>query len=137
MPTEFTYNAVATRVHDGDTVYADIVLKKGRRWRKPGPDIDLGFNIHVRNGDIILADRSIRLAGCNAAELATGPGKEAMAQMANLYHAGDKVKVTSHSLDKYGRVLGSITLSDGKDLAESMVDSGHARTWDGKGAKPV
>jgi endonuclease YncB( thermonuclease family) len=39
--------------------------------------------------------------------------------------------------DKYGRWLGVITLSDGRDVATQMIRDGYAAPWDGKGAQPV
>jgi endonuclease YncB( thermonuclease family) len=39
---------------------------------------------------------------------------------------GLKVTFASHSLDKYGRPLGTITLPDGQDFGQAMLDSGHA-----------
>jgi endonuclease YncB( thermonuclease family) len=87
-------------------------------------DIDLGFFTWI-------IDRSVRIAGINAPELSTAEGKTARDFSMTLLPVGTKVQLRSHSLDKYGRVLGSITLPDGTDYGVAMVAAGMAVLYDG------
>lgn len=129
------YKATVARIHDGDTITVDIVLAKRRL--KPR-DLDLGFNVHDRGTAIVLAGQSVRLKGCNAAELATDAGRQALAYLQTILHVGDTVTLVSHGWDKYGgRIDGEVTLADGRDLTRAMINSGFALPWDGKGVKPV
>lgn len=104
--------AVITSIHDGDTVtvYADL------GWH-------LSFVVHVR------------LAHINAPELARPGGVEARDYLATLAPVGSSVTLTSHSLDKYGRTLGSLTLPDGSDAATQMIAAAHAASYEG-GPRP-
>lgn len=111
----WTVPATVVRVHDGDTLVADL---------------DLGWHV-------TLQAQSIRLARINAPELSTPSGKAALAFIDTLLGPGDHVTVLSHELDKYGRVLGEVSLADGRNLSDVMVAAGHAVPWDGHGAKPV
>jgi micrococcal nuclease len=113
--TSWTIQATVTKLHDGDTLSADL---------------DLGWNIWLRN-------QRIRFARCNAPEIATPEGKAALAFLQTLVKPGDTLTLVSHGLDKYGRVLGDLTTSAGVDLTDAMINAGHAAPWNGKGAKPV
>lgn len=131
------YKATVAKIHDGDTLTVDIVLAKaGKTKRADG--IDLGFNVHRTPHGLVLQGQSVRLKGCNAPELATDQGKQALAYLLTILHVGDAVTLVSHGWDKYGgRIDGEITLADGRDLTRAMINSGFALPWDGKGAKPV
>lgn len=96
---EFDYPARVVRLVDGDTVHLEI---------------DLGFHLH-------LIDRSTRIAGIDAPELTTEAGKAARDYAAKLLPIGTAIQLRSHSLDKYGRVLGSLTLPDGSDYGQAMI----------------
>lgn len=100
---EWTVPAVVDRVVDGDTVY--VVL-------------DLGWHISLY--------QAVRVAGINCPELATEAGKAARARAVELLPVGTRVVVVSHSLDKYGRVLGTIRMPDGTSYGELMVAGGFA-----------
>lgn len=103
------YPAVVTNVHDGDTM--TLLL-------------DLGFNISFKS--------ACRVYGINAPELATDAGKTALAYALSIVAVGDKVSVLSHGWDKYGgRFDGVITLPDGSDFAQHMLDSGNAVVYFG------
>jgi endonuclease YncB( thermonuclease family) len=111
----WTVRATVTKIHDGDTLTADL---------------DLGWKI-------TLAGQPVRLARCNAPELATVDGRQALAYLQTLVRVGDLVTVVSTRLDKYGRVLGEVTTETGIDLADAMIAAGHAKPWDGTGVKPT
>jgi endonuclease YncB( thermonuclease family) len=107
------YPAVVDTIHDGDTLTLDI---------------DLGFNITFRS--------ACRIWGINAPELATDPGKTALVFAETLLQPGDKVTVLSRGWDKYGgRFDGSVTLPDGRDFGQVMVDAGQAKPYFGVGPK--
>ena len=98
------YPAAVVDVHDGDTMTLAI---------------DLGFDIQ--------ATERCRVYGINAPELSTQAGKDARAYALALVKPGDEVTVLSHGWDKYGgRFDGSVTLSDGRDFGQVMLDTGHA-----------
>ena len=113
-PEPFTYAAKCVAVHDGDTVTLNV---------------DLGFRLCQRG-------LAIRLNGINAPELNTDAGKAAQAWLASRLLNQD---VTLHSImdrqEKYGRILGEIWLGD-ENVNMSLVAAGHAKYWDGKGARP-
>lgn len=46
-----------------------------------------------------------------------------------LLSPGTPVTLLSKQLDKYGRVLGSITMPDGRDYAETLLAAGHAQPY--------
>ncbi len=120
----WTVPAQIVRVVDGDTL--DVVL-------------DLGWHLSMRT--------KIRLPGVNTPELepkgAAGPGRAAYIFAEHLLYdamgtspegefsgAYYPVVVTSHSLDKYGRTLGSVHWTDRHgvlhDLASELLSAGHA-----------
>lgn len=137
MATFGPYRATVAGIHDGDTIYVDVVLVPSRLHRHT-PDVDLGFNVHLvdRQG-VILEHQSVRLYGCNAAELNTIEGKAALAYLETLLHVGDVVTLVSYGWDKYGgRIDGTIRLPDGRDLTETMIAAGQAAPWDGTGPRP-
>ena len=70
------YKATVVAIHDGDTVDLDVVL-----WphSKVASDVDVGFDVHRCSRGFVLERQSVRLYGCNAAELATPAGKAALA----------------------------------------------------------
>jgi endonuclease YncB( thermonuclease family) len=130
------YKATVVEIHDGDTFDVDIVLVAKQAALKS--DRDLGFNVHRQPEGVVLENQSVRLYGCNAAELSTPAGKTALAFLQTVLHVGDVVTVLSYGWDKYGgRIDGAVTLADGRDLTAVMVAANQAAAWDGQGAKPV
>jgi endonuclease YncB( thermonuclease family) len=105
----WTVPATVLEVHDGDTLKVNA---------------DLGWHITLIN-------QPVRLAGVDAPELATDAGKAAAAFTAALAPPGTMVTLVSHSLDKYGRVLGTITLPDGQDLSAALIAAGHGVDYHG------
>lgn len=125
--SDYRYDAVVTKIHDGDTVTLDV---------------DLGFNVWHRG-------MNIRFYGIQAPELSTDKGKAALAYLRTFVKEGDRAVLESvkDKEDKYGgRWLGTIWIWVAKpnsndvvliSLNKTMLDSGHAVPWDGKGPKPA
>jgi len=131
------YRATVSSIHDGDTLDVDLVLAPTGKVRA-GHEHDLGFNVWRTTRGTEIRSQSVRLLGCNAPELATPAGKAALAFIETLVKVGDVVQLVSHGWDKYGgRIDGTVTLADGRDLTATMISAGQAAPWDGKGAKPI
>jgi micrococcal nuclease len=105
----FVYPAIVKRVVDGDTVHVDV---------------DLGFRTWEH-------DVPVRIAHMNAPEKATAAGKAARDHALSLLPEGLVVQLNSHEWDKFGRVLGSIALPDGRDFAATMIADGQAVAYEG------
>jgi endonuclease YncB( thermonuclease family) len=105
--TTWTVPATVVRVVDGDT----FVLK-----------LDLGWHITL--------EERCRIAGINAPELALEEGQAALTWARGALPIGMGVTFTSHSLDKYGRPLGSISMTSPQgavyDYAAEILAAGHA-----------
>lgn len=111
----WTVPATVTRVVDGDTLMLNL---------------SLGWHIYL--------DSRCRLIGCNAPEMVTDEGKAArtwvIEQLVALGAQPDgseiEVMLISHALDKYGRPLGQIIITDPQggrfDLGASLIAAGHA-----------
>jgi endonuclease YncB( thermonuclease family) len=98
------YPAAVVYVHDGDTFRAVL---------------DLGMDVAYTT--------NVRVYGINAPELSTDAGKVAADYAKTLLTPGMRVTVLSKGFDKYGgRVDGVVTLPDGRDFAQLMLDSGNA-----------
>ena len=102
--TTWTVPATVVRVVDGDTIAVDL---------------DLGWRVY-RN------DEHLRIAGINAPERNTRKGKAAAAYARELLPEGVVVTVVSQAKPTFTRTVGSITLPDGRDFADAMVEAGHA-----------
>jgi endonuclease YncB( thermonuclease family) len=125
--TVWTVPATITAVTDGDTLRASL---------------DLGWKITY--------DAKIRLAGINCPEMNTPAGVAARAFTVDWLNAGTRivagvavpapVKVISHSLDKYGRVLGEVMrqpldtpagtilpIGGWESLSATLLAAGHAQ----------
>jgi endonuclease YncB( thermonuclease family) len=112
----YTYRAQVWRVIDGDTFIADV---------------DLGFGIWIHQ-------QSFRLLGCNAREKNDPGGREAARNLAGLIGNGTMLTLTSVKPDKFGgRYDASVTLPDGTDLVETLIQHQWASAWDGTGTKPL
>lgn len=99
---------VVVAVTDGDSVWVDA---------------DLGWHLTLR--------MPVRVAHINAPEVATDAGKAARDYARTLLPVGTKLTLTSHSLDKYGRSLGTLTYPNGNDYGALMVAAGHAVAYEG------
>jgi endonuclease YncB( thermonuclease family) len=109
----YQYRGTVVDIHDGDTFTLTL---------------DLGFNVS-------LTDQKLRLAHCNAPELATAAGKAALVWVAHLMPVGTQVTVDTIKVEgdkeKYGRWLMQVTLPDGTDLATVMIAAGQAVPYEG------
>lgn len=105
--TTWTVPGKVIRVVDADTINMEL---------------DLGWRIKYTV--------SCRVAGCNAPELSTEDGQAAKAWALGALPVGTSVMFVSHSLDKYGRPLGSISLTSAQgavfDYASELMAAGHA-----------
>lgn len=105
----------------------------GRKWTVPASVIE------VVDGDTVRLDLDLgwfvrmtarcRIGGINAPEVATPEGRAAKAYAQSLLKPGDEVSFISVSLDKYGRPLGQIVLSNSTIFSELMVSGGHAQVY--------
>lgn len=107
-PRDGTHLILCDRAIDGDTiVFYWLIEDRGRLW---------GINAPELHGDDTAAGAAARLY--LGSKLPLKPVKA---------HVGR---------EKYGRALVDIILDDGQSLSKMMVEAGHAKTWDGKGARP-
>jgi endonuclease YncB( thermonuclease family) len=137
-PLKHVYEMVVVKVKDGDTIDASIRMKRSRLRNQ-----DLGFHVYVEDGWIVIHD-AIRFFGTNANEHDTAAGDEATKFLKTLIKPGDVIRVATKVVkdkdtkEKYGRWLGTLwRVGDDKSINDQMVAAGHAKPWDGKGAKPV
>ena len=90
----YTYSALVTGVHDGDTITVDI---------------DLGFGIKITN-------QKIRLVGINAPELKGTTKTEGLKSRDKLtelvLNKQIKIETIKDKKEKYGRLLGKIWVDD-------------------------
>lgn len=117
QPTGVTYDAVITRVIDGDTVviaapYLPLPLKKELSIRVYGVDTpEKGFR-----------------AGCPSEDAL---GQAATAFTKNMINTSAQRQIVLYGWDKYGgRVLGDVILN-GQSLRQSLIANGYAREYYG------
>lgn len=114
----YEYNAIVTKVHDGDTITVDV---------------DLGWNVW-RKGE------SLRLFGLNAPELNTTEGKVAQVYLSKLLPLGCPVMVKTEKdkTEKYGRMLATVTVAGlSVCVNDVLLAKGYAKPWDGTGVRPT
>lgn len=105
LVSDWVYEGIVTKVYDADTVTVDL---------------DMGMRVWQKNV-------KVRLAGVDAPELNTIEGKAARDAVIVLAPPGSKVRIVSHSFEKYGRLLGNvILLPDETDLNNWLISSGLA-----------
>lgn len=111
----YTYNASVLRVLDGDTV--ELMF-------------DLGFHVKIAH--------ICRLHGINAPEKNTPEGKAAKAFLEALLPVATYVvaQTVKDKQEKFGRILVQISYNE-KAVIPQIIESGHAKPWDGKGTRPV
>lgn len=120
----FIYNAIVTRVVDGDTV--DV-------------DIDLGFGIWYRN-------QRIRLLGVDTPECRTRDELEkqfgflAKGIVEDFCPVGEKILLETE-LDKegkFGRILGILWVADAQvNLNEFLIDGRYAVAYEGQSKEEI
>jgi endonuclease YncB( thermonuclease family) len=121
---DYVYQAIVLSVHDGDTCKLNIDLGQGINL----VDRDFGFHFYVESKRLHLHE-TFRFFGINAPELATQAGKDALAYLLTLMPVGTALRAKinkSPSQEKYGRWLATLMLSDGRNVNELMISSGHA-----------
>ncbi len=101
------YPAHPTTVIDGDTLRARV---------------DIGIPTRLIN--------EIRVEHVDAWEEREPGGPAATDYAVAHFPTGVPVTVTSRKLEKYGRILGSITLPDGADYATGLLNAGHATPYE-------
>lgn len=105
----YEYKCEILKVVDGDTF-------DGR--------VDLGFSTH--------RVERFRVHHIDAYEKNTKKGKEALAFAKGALEGKTlKILTTKDKGDKYGRMLATITLADGKDYAAVMIEKGYAVAYEG------
>jgi len=113
----YEYEITLSRVVDGDTIDAFI---------------DLGFKTHVV--------KRIRFYGINAPESRTRDKQEKIRGLAakerveQLLNNADSIILQSHGVGKFGRVLGSLTVVNGKtkkDVVATLLEEGHGTEYFG------
>lgn len=106
---KWTVPATVIDVVDGDTIRLQL---------------DLGWNVTYT--------ARARIAGINAPEIKTPEGIAAKQYAQTVLKPGDEVTFISHSLDKYGRPLGTLTYGGfaAKDFGDEMVFHGYAQRVD-------
>lgn len=100
----WTIPAVVVRVVDGDTIVVHMEIMPG----------------------FVLHEAHVRVQGINAPEINTVAGKAAKAVAETLLPVNAVITLTMETTDKYGRMLGKITMTDGRSFGDAMIASGNA-----------
>lgn len=105
--TDWVYQAIVTKVYDGDTITVDL---------------DMGLRVWQKEIDV-------RLFGINAPELKGATHDKGILSrdaLRALLPIGSKVTVMSHAYEKYGRLLATVVTTDDITVNKWMVDHGFA-----------
>jgi micrococcal nuclease len=106
----YDYDATVINVVDGDT-----------------------FDAQLQLGFYLTATLRLRVLGINAPEM-HGPSHEAGAAAkafaGSLLREGAKVVLHTEKSDDFGRWLAKVTLPDGSDFGQTMIDTQHAVPYD-------
>jgi endonuclease YncB( thermonuclease family) len=116
------YHGTVIHAVDGDTLRISVP-----RWPAPFTPID----VRVYGID---APEHVAPPAQSACEVVLGLKASLFAH--TLVKPGDKVSITwspAHPHDKYGRLLGAVTLADGRDWAATMISGGFARPYGADG----
>lgn len=113
----YNYNAKIVRVIDGDTIEAMI---------------DLGFNVSIKV--------PVRLYGIDTPETRTLNAEEKKAGLVSkerlkaLLPEGKSFYLTSKKIEKYGRILGDIKLTQDSELtvSQTLIKEGLAKEYYGE-----
>lgn len=104
----YTYSATCVHVVDGDTL--DLL-------------VDLGFRMYKR-------DR-FRLAGVDTPERGRPGYREAADYLRGLL-SDRTLTLQSEKVSKWGYYLATLTLEDGRNVSQLMIEAGHAVAYDGR-----
>ena len=112
MISPYTYKARVLSVYDGDTIRVEIDLGFGLKWTGDGKGVQ------------------IRLQGINSPELRGNEKTSGILSRDWLKKEIDGrdiiLKTIKDSTEKYGRYLGVVFTTDGKNINESLVSEGLA-----------
>lgn len=116
----YRYKLSNIRVVDGDTIKCDIAL---------------GFNV-------ILSSQTIRLKGIDCGEIHSKDLTEKAYGIKAKQYVEELCKdtqliLTSSGYDKFGRILGSIELPDGKTIESLLLDNNYAVTYAGENKEVI
>ena len=103
MVTDWVYQAVVTKVYDGDTITVDL---------------DMGLRVWQKEIDV-------RLFGINAPELRGATHDKGILSrdaLRALLPIGSQVTIMSHAYEKYGRLLGTVITAPDEDGATVEVN---------------
>lgn len=107
IPTDWVYQAIVTKVYDGDTITVDL---------------DMGLRVWQKKVDV-------RLYGMNAPELRGATHDQGIVSrdaLRSILPIDSSVTIVSHAYEKYGRVLGTVVNKDGVDCTQWMLAHGYA-----------
>ena len=118
-PTNWIYpNSSIVRIIDGDSIVGEM-------------SVDIGFH-----GKTVFQQK-LRLNRINAPAVNTRAGQDARMALANMLSMDPTVKFETIKPYKYGdEWMVEITLDDGENVSDAMVQGGHAVYWDGTGPRP-
>ena len=102
----WTYKAKILHIVDGDTVDAEV---------------SLGFYMWARIRFRIARINTPEVRGDERPE-----GLEAEARVRELMPEGTEVTIATRKAGKFGRWIGEVTLDDGRNLSDVLVEEGHA-----------
>ena len=109
--TDWVYQAIVTKVYDGDTITVDL---------------DMGLRVWQKEIDV-------RLFGINAPELrgvTHDKGIKSRDALRALLPLGTQVTIMSHAYEKYGRLLATVLVGpDRVNVNQYMVTHGFAVTY--------
>ena len=116
----YEYEAKITDVYDGDTVTADIILKRF--------SIDLGFFFHI-SFKIKLKKQKLRLSGINAPEIRGEQRPDGLISRVRLreriLNKDVRIKTLKDKKGKYGRYIAEV-ICDGDNINDWLVTEGLA-----------
>lgn len=116
LAAAIVYHATVLKVVDGDTLRIHV-----QGWPAPFDPID----VRVYGVD---APEHVRPPAQAACEVVLGLKASAYARA--LVKPGQPITVAWQGVhDKYGRLLGSVTLPDGRDWASTMITAGMGRAY--------
>lgn len=115
MIDPYYYRCDVIRVIDGDTIVVDV---------------DLGFNVILRN-------QKVRLAGVDTPESRTRNLEEKALGLAAKQRVkdlcGSEVYIQSLGVGKFGRILAVPLTREGTNICATLINEGHAvEYWGGK-----